>query len=97
LVSEYFFELLYTAPSAVRSSRSSAEKDIPMPLFFEAILMSMGMLALFFLAFLLLFLLAVSLAPIERELSKYIWTATAPPPPKLPAPGGSFRDFSKKH
>ncbi len=68
-----------------------------MPLILEAILMSMGMLALFFLAFLLLFLLALTMAPVERELSKFIWTQTAPPPPRIPAPTGSFKDFSKKH
>lgn len=68
-----------------------------MPLILEAILMSMGMLALFFLAFLVLFLLALTMAPVERELSKFIWTKTAQPPLKLPAAGGSFRDFSKKH
>jgi Na+-transporting methylmalonyl-CoA/oxaloacetate decarboxylase gamma subunit len=67
-----------------------------MPLIIEAILMSMGMIVIFFLAFLVLFILALALAPIERELSKYIWTHTAPPPLKVPTPTGSFRDFSKK-
>ena len=68
-----------------------------MPLIVEAILMSMGMLLLFFLAFLGLFLLAISMAPIEKELSKLVWSQTAPPPLKPASTGGSFRDFSKKH
>lgn len=68
-----------------------------MPLILEAILMSMGMIVIFFLAFLMLYILALTLAPIERGLSKYIWTHTTPPPPKAPLPSGSFRDFSKKY
>lgn len=67
-----------------------------MPLIFEAFLMTMGMIIIFFLAFLVLFILALTLAPIERGLSNYIWTHTTPPPPKAPLPTGSFRDFSKK-
>jgi hypothetical protein len=67
-----------------------------MSLILEAMLMSMGMIILFFLAFLVLYVLALTLAPIERGLSNYIWTLTTPPPPKVPLPTGSFRDFSKK-
>lgn len=72
------------------------EKEAPMPLIVEAMLMSMGMIVLFFLAFVLLYILALTLAPIERGLSNYIWTHTTPPPLKVPATSGSFRDFSKK-
>jgi Na+-transporting methylmalonyl-CoA/oxaloacetate decarboxylase gamma subunit len=68
-----------------------------MSLILEAILMSFGMIVLFFLAFLVLYILALTLSPIERGLSNFIWAQTTPPPPKLPAPTGSFRDFSKKH
>jgi hypothetical protein len=67
-----------------------------MPIIIEAILVSAGMLLIFALAFLALFLLAITMSPIERSLSKMIWDATTPkklPPP----PKGSFRDFSKKH
>lgn len=67
-----------------------------MPIIVEAILMSMGMIIIFFLAFLVLYVLALTLVPIERGLSNYIWTHTALPPPKAPLPTGSFRDFSKK-
>lgn len=68
-----------------------------MSLIFEAILMSMGMIVLFFLAFLLLYILALTLAPIERGLSNYIWAHTTPPRPKITPANVTFRDFSKKY
>jgi len=68
-----------------------------MPVVLEAILVSAGMLLIFGLAFLGMFLLAITLAPIERGLSKIIWDATAPKRPLPTLPKGSFRDFSKKH
>jgi hypothetical protein len=68
-----------------------------MPIFFEAILVSLGMLLIFALAFVALFLLAITMSPIERGLSKIIWDATAPKRPLPTVPKGSFRDFSKKH
>ena len=71
-------------------------KEDHMTLILEAMLMSMGMIVLFFLSFLVLYILALTLAPIERGLSNYIWTHTTPPP-KTPVPTGSFRDFSKKY
>ena len=67
-----------------------------MPIIFEAILMSLGMIVIFFLAFLALYILALTLAPIERGLSNYIWMHTSPPPLKTPLATGSFRDFSRK-
>lgn len=67
-----------------------------MSLVIEAILISIGMILLFFAAFLGLFLLALSLAPIERGISNYIWAHTTPPPRKIPVQNGSFKDFSKK-
>lgn len=66
-----------------------------MPVVLEAILVSLGMLFIFALAFLGLFLLAITLSPIERSLSKMIWDATTPKRPE--ASKGSFRDFSRKH
>ena len=68
-----------------------------MPVVFEAILVAAGMLIIFGLAFLAIFLLAITMAPIERGLSKMIWDATAPKKPAPAPPKGSFRDFSKKH
>lgn len=67
-----------------------------MPIIIEAILVSAAMLLIFALAFLGLFLLAISMFPVERSLSKIIWEATAPKKIRLP-PKGSFRDFSKRH
>lgn len=68
-----------------------------MPVIIEAILVSAGMLLMFGMAFLALFLLAVTMSPIERGLSKIIWDATKPKRLPVPQPKGSFRDFSSKH
>ena len=68
-----------------------------MPVVLEAILVSAGMLLIFSLAFLAIFLLAITMAPIERGLSKMIWDATMPKKHLPVPPKGSFRDFSKKH
>lgn len=68
-----------------------------MPVIVEAILVSLGMLLIFSLAFVALFLLAITMSPIERSLSKIIWDATTPKGPVTAPPKGSFRDFSRKH
>ena len=68
-----------------------------MPVVLEAILVSLGMLFIFAMAFLALFLLAIIMFPIERGLSKMIWDATKPKKPAPAIPKGSFRDFSSKH
>jgi len=68
-----------------------------MPVILEAILVSAGMLIIFFLAFLAIYLLAITLSPIERGLSNMIWDATSPKRPSTPLPAGSYRDFSRKH
>jgi hypothetical protein len=68
-----------------------------MPIILEAILVSAGMLFIFALAFVALYLLAITMSPIERSLSKIIWDATMPKRPLPTVPKGSFRDFSKKH
>ena len=49
-----------------------------MPVIIEAMLVSLGMLFVFALAFLGMFLFALTMFPIERGLSKMIWDATAP-------------------
>jgi len=70
-----------------------------MPVVVEAIIVSFVMLLIFSLAFLAMFLLALAMFPIERELSKIVWEATAPKYKRpLPTPRkGSFQDFSRKH
>ena len=68
-----------------------------MPVILEAILISALMLFLFAMAFVALFLLAISMMPIERGLSKMIWDATTPKKRATVPPKGSFRDFSTKH
>lgn len=68
-----------------------------MPVILEAILVSAGMLLMFGLAFLALFLLAITMSPIERKLSKIIWDATMPKRTPSAPVKGSFRDFSSKH
>jgi hypothetical protein len=68
-----------------------------MPVILEAVLVSAGMLFIFAMAFLSIYLLAIIMSPIERGLSKMIWDATTPKRPTAIPPKGSFRDFSSKH
>ncbi|MDD2851976.1 MAG: hypothetical protein PHY09_08790 [Desulfuromonadaceae bacterium] len=68
-----------------------------MPVIIEALLVSLGMLFVFALAFLGFFLFALTMFPIERGLSKMIWDATAPKKPEPPPPKSAFRDFSRRH
>ena len=68
-----------------------------MPVVLEAILVSFGMIFIFALAFIALYLLAITMFPIERSLSKIIWDATTPKRPLPVPPKGSFKDFSRKH
>lgn len=67
-----------------------------MPVFIEAILVSAAMILMFALAFVALFLFAITMSPIERSLSKIIWDATTPKRP-VSQTKGSFKDFSRKH
>lgn len=67
-----------------------------MPPIIELFVIVFTMMGAFFLVFLLMYLLALFLSPIERSLSKMIWNMSAPPPPPT-VPKGSFKDFSKKH
>lgn len=68
-----------------------------MSLIAEALFISVSMIVVFFLAFLMMFLLALFLSPIERGLSKFVWGLTTHPTPPPTVPKGSYRDFSKKH
>lgn len=67
-----------------------------MPVVIEAILVSAAMIFIFALAFVALFLLAITMSPIERSLSKMIWDATTPKRPVTNVKT-SFKDFSRKH
>ena len=65
-----------------------------MPPFVEFIVITFTMLGAFFLMFLLMYLVAVVLFPIERGISNMIWSHHSPTPvPKKT----TFKDFSKKH
>lgn len=66
-----------------------------MPPVIEFIVITFVMLGAFILVFFLMFLLALLLFPIERELSNMIWSNQVTHTP-VPAKG-SFKDFSKKH
>ncbi len=66
-----------------------------MPPYIEFFVVTFTMLGAFFLVFLLMFLLALFLAPIERELSKMVWANQ--PQTVIKPVKGSFKDFSKKH
>ncbi|SJZ56300.1 hypothetical protein SAMN02745119_00978 [Trichlorobacter thiogenes] len=68
-----------------------------MPLFVEAIMVVVIMLACFFGVFLLLFLFALALFPVEKSLSKMVWDMTAPKRKPIPQPQGGFKGFSEKH
>lgn len=68
-----------------------------MPVFLELIMVVALMLLFFFAIFLVMFLVAIALLPVEKSLSKVVWEMTAPPKRKTPAaqPGG-FKGFSEK-
>ena len=68
-----------------------------MPVILEAILVSVGMMLIFSLAFVFIFLLALVMSPLERSLSKMIWDSSNSKRPLPAPPKGSFKDFSKKH
>lgn len=67
-----------------------------MPLFVEVIMVVAIMLASVFGVFLLIFLFALALFPVEKSLSKMVWDMTAPPRPKQTSQPG-FKGFSEKH
>ena len=65
-----------------------------MPPFVEFLVITFTMLGAFFLMFLLMYLIAVVLFPIERSISNMIWSHQTPPPVLKKT---NFKDFSKKH
>lgn len=70
-----------------------------MPVIVEVFLVSGAMILGVFAVFLLIFLLALTLLPVEKSLSKVVWELTAPPQRKTPPPesASSFKGFSQKH
>ncbi|HPX61502.1 MAG TPA: hypothetical protein PLN25_07020 [Deltaproteobacteria bacterium] len=64
--------------------------------FLELIFVTFAMLGAFLLVFGLFFLLALALFPVEKELSKVVWSMQRKPKITI-KPKGSFKDFSKKH
>lgn len=68
-----------------------------MPVFVEVILASGIMIISFFAVFLLVFLVAVMMLPVEKSLSKVIWDMTAPKRSKPVQTGAGFKGFSQKH
>lgn len=68
-----------------------------MPLFLEVIMVVAVMLGCFFGVFLLVFLIALALFPVEKSLSKMVWDITAPKRKSRPQPQGGFKGFSQKH
>lgn len=66
-----------------------------MPLIVDVIIIIVTMMGAFFLVFMLMFLLALFLAPIELSLSKLVW-GKPKPEPKIQPQKGSFKDFSQR-
>lgn len=67
-----------------------------MPVILEVIMVSAIMILSFFAVFLLIFLVAMMLLPVEKSLSKMVWEITAPQRPVTKQPAG-FKGFSEKH
>ena len=66
-----------------------------MPPIVESIVITFTMLGAFFVIFFLIYLVALLLFPIERELSNMIWSSQ---PKHIPVTKKTaFKDFSKKH
>jgi hypothetical protein len=63
-----------------------------MPPIVELVVVVAAMIGSFFLVFLLMFLLALFLSPIERSLSKMVWDMMTPKK-RAPQPR-SYKDFS---
>lgn len=66
-----------------------------MSLVINAILVTSQMMAIFFCAFFVVYLVARALLPVERGLSKFVWDHTGPI--KAVKTAGSFKMFSHRH
>lgn len=67
-----------------------------MRIIFDAIVVSMEVMVMFFLAFLFVYLLALFLSPIENRLSILVWNHTAHSEQKV-VPKSTFKQFSQRH
>jgi hypothetical protein len=61
----------------------------------NAFLATSQIMALFFGAFYVVYLVALLLLPVERGLSKYVWEHARPP--KHASARSSFKEFSQRH
>lgn len=69
-----------------------------MPLFVEVIVVVAAMLLSVLGVFLLMFVIALALFPVEKSLSKAVWDMTRPKRKPLPQQQqGGFKGFSQKH
>lgn len=68
-----------------------------MSMILEVIMVVAIMLACFFGVFLLIYLFALALFPVEKSLSKMVWEMTEPKRKPLPQKPGGFKGFSEKH
>lgn len=69
-----------------------------MPLILEVMMVVAVMLLCVVGVFLLLFLIASALFPVEKSLSKIVWDMMAPKrKPAPPQQQGGFKGFSEKH
>ncbi len=68
-----------------------------MPVIVEAFLVSIGMVFGFFMIFLLIFLVALMLLPVEKSLSKMVWEITMPRRSSTQQQSPGFKGFSQKH
>lgn len=67
-----------------------------MRLVFDAFVATFEMLGIFFSAFVVVFLLALFLSPIENVLSKWVWKHSHAEIQKN-VPKSNFKQFSQKH
>ncbi len=61
----------------------------------NAIVVTSQMMAIFFCAFFVVYLVAVALLPLEKGLSKFVWDHSTTS--KHPQGKNSFREFSQRH
>jgi hypothetical protein len=72
------------------------ERRRAMKVIFDALIVSAGMMVIFFCAFLAVFLLALLLVPIENKLSSLMWKHSNHEEQKV-VTKQTFRQFSQRH